>query len=153
MPGVGEGIHPTYGRHFLRRMRFSMADLAQMKKVAEYSAQGFDVETCVYDASGNTVVVTFPTKEKLVAEIEALGHDAVIVESADELTVTQMLDFQTMYQPEYADNAVSYTVNVPAEPHQAAHMLVKEEHRSRTCPRRLSGWLKWQSRSVSRCRT
>lgn len=33
LPGVSEGIHPIYARHFLRRVRFSMTDPAQVKTV------------------------------------------------------------------------------------------------------------------------
>ncbi|MEU8133206.1 ribonucleoside-triphosphate reductase, adenosylcobalamin-dependent [Streptodolium elevatio] len=113
LPGVSEGIHPIYGRHFLRRVRYSITDAAQAKTVEEFAAQGYDVETCIYDQSGNTVVVTFPTKDKLVAEVEAMGYDPAIVESAAELSLDRMLAFQAMYQREYADNAVSFTANVP----------------------------------------
>jgi ribonucleotide reductase alpha subunit len=67
----------------------------------------------VYDQSGNTMVVAFPTKEKLVAEVEELGYDPKIVESADEISLWDMLAFQAMYQAEWADNAVSFTVNFP----------------------------------------
>jgi hypothetical protein len=81
--------------------------------VQEYLNQGFLVEKCVYDQSGNTMVVAFPTKEKLVAEVEELGYDPEIVESADEISLYDMLNFQAMYQTEYADNAVSFTVNFP----------------------------------------
>lgn len=113
MPGVTEGIHPIYGRYFLRRVRFSMPDPAQAATVQDFMNQGYAVEKCAYDQSGNTMVVTFPTKDKLVAEVEEMGFDPSIVESADELTLDQMLAFQAMYQECYADNAVSYTANVP----------------------------------------
>ncbi|WJN63062.1 ribonucleotide reductase [Streptomyces phage phiScoe3] len=113
MPGVTEGIHPIYGRTFLRRVRFSLADADQAASVDRFFMQGYAVDTCVYDQSGNTVVVTFPTKDKLVAEVEDMGFDPDLVESADELTLDQMLGFQAMYQKHYADNAVSYTCNVP----------------------------------------
>ncbi|MFD7677565.1 ribonucleoside-triphosphate reductase, adenosylcobalamin-dependent [Streptomyces sp. NPDC060187] len=113
LPGVSEGIHPIYARHFMRRVRFSMPDPAQAAMVQGYLNQGYLVEKCVYDQSGNTMVVAFPTKEKLVAEVEALGYDPTIVESADEIKLWDMLAFQAMYQTEYADNAVSFTVNFP----------------------------------------
>jgi ribonucleoside-triphosphate reductase len=113
LPGVSEGIHPIYARHFMRRVRFSMPDPAQAATVQGYMNQGFLVEKDVYDQSGNTMVVAFPTKEKLVAEVEELGYPADIVESADEISLYDMLNFQAMYQTEYADNAVSFTVNFP----------------------------------------
>ncbi|MEV5084381.1 ribonucleoside-triphosphate reductase, adenosylcobalamin-dependent, partial [Streptomyces sp. NPDC056159] len=110
--GVTEGIHPIYARHFIRRVRFSLVDPVQAERVNTFFAQGHNVETCVYDKSGNTVVVEFPTKEKLVEEVEALGLPAELVESADEISFSDMLAFQAMYQANYADNAVSFTVNI-----------------------------------------
>ncbi|QAX95499.1 ribonucleotide reductase [Streptomyces phage BartholomewSD] len=113
LPGVSEGIHPIYARYFLRRVRFSMTDPAQAATVQDAVNAGHLVEKCIYDQSGNTMVVAYPTKEKLVAEVEALGYDPAIVESADEIDLNAMLAFQAMYQEEYADNAVSFTVNFP----------------------------------------
>ncbi|AUG87234.1 ribonucleotide reductase [Streptomyces phage Omar] len=113
LPGVSEGIHPIYARHFLRRVRFSMTDPAQAQTVQDAVNAGLLVEPCIYDQSGNTMVVAYPTKEKLVAEVEALGYDPDIVQSADEIPLHTMLAFQAMYQEEYADNAVSFTVNFP----------------------------------------
>ncbi|WMI34566.1 ribonucleotide reductase [Streptomyces phage Dexers] len=113
MPGVTEGIHPIYGRTYLRRVRFSYSDPDQAAQVDKFFGQGFAVDACVYDPSGNTMVVTFPTKDKLVAEVEEMGYEAELVESADELSLDQMLSFQAMYQAHYADNAVSFTANVP----------------------------------------
>ncbi|WP_240468182.1 hypothetical protein [Streptomyces dangxiongensis] len=72
MPGVTEGIHPIYARHFKRRVRFSMPDPAQAKTVEDAVLAGFEVEKCIYDQSGNTMVVTYPTKDKLVAEAAAI---------------------------------------------------------------------------------
>jgi adenosylcobalamin-dependent ribonucleoside-triphosphate reductase len=113
LPGVSEGIHPIYARHFIRRVRFSMTDPAQAATVQEAVNAGLLVEKCIYDQSGNTMVVAYPTKEKLVAEVEALGYDPAVVQSADEIDLFAMLAFQAMYQREYADNAVSFTCNFP----------------------------------------
>ncbi|MEU6572259.1 ribonucleoside-triphosphate reductase, adenosylcobalamin-dependent [Streptomyces sp. NPDC046805] len=113
MPGVTEGVHTIYARYFLRRVRFSMTDPAQVAMVQDAVNAGLLVEPCIYDQSGNTMVVAYPTKEKLVAEVEDMGYDPAIVESADEVDLNAMLAFQAMYQTEYADNAVSFTVNFP----------------------------------------
>lgn len=113
LPGVTEGIHPIYARHFLRRVRFTITDPAQADTVLQAKEDGFEVEQDMYDRSGNTMVVVYPTKDKLVSEVEALGWGAALVESADEISVTDALAFQAMYQKHYADNAVSYTVNFP----------------------------------------
>jgi adenosylcobalamin-dependent ribonucleoside-triphosphate reductase len=112
MPGATEGIHPIYARHFIRRVRFSIVDERQAANVEEFRALGHVVEQDVYDLSGNTVVVEFPTKEKLVAEVEAMGYSGDLVESADEIPFADMLRFQEMYQTHYANNAVSFTVNI-----------------------------------------
>jgi adenosylcobalamin-dependent ribonucleoside-triphosphate reductase len=113
MPGVTEGVHTIYARYFNRRVRFSMTDPAQVAMVQEAVNAGHLVEKCIYDQSGNTMVVAYPTKEKLVAEVEAMGYGPEVVESADEVSLYDMLNFQAMYQTEWADNAVSFTVNFP----------------------------------------
>ncbi|MFE9254004.1 ribonucleoside-triphosphate reductase, adenosylcobalamin-dependent [Streptomyces sp. NPDC006879] len=123
LPGVTEGIHPIYARHFIRRVRFSMPDPAQAKTVNDAMLAGHLVEKCVYDQSGNTMVVAYPTKEKLVAEVEALGLDPAVVEAADEIDLHQMLAFQAMYQECFADNAVSFTVNFPEGKYEVAEAM------------------------------
>jgi adenosylcobalamin-dependent ribonucleoside-triphosphate reductase len=123
LPGVPEGIHPIMFRFYNQRIRFSLADSDQAAKVEEYRAQGLVVERDIYDRSGNTAVVVFPTKARLVEEVEALGYDADVVEASDEISLVDMLAFQEMYQTEYADNAVSYTVNVPMQKHQQEAVL------------------------------
>jgi adenosylcobalamin-dependent ribonucleoside-triphosphate reductase len=108
--GATEGIHPTYAKYFLRRIRFSTIN--QAEKIQEFIDQGYEVEDCIYSA--NTKVVTFPTKDLLVEQVEALGFDSdKIVEAANEISLEDMLAFQAMYQTHYVDNAVSFTVNVP----------------------------------------
>lgn len=111
MPGGTEGIHPIYARHFIRRIRFSDLREEERAQVEDFRARGFHVEPCQYAA--NTTVVEIPTKERLVEEVEALGYPATMVESADEIPLERMLAFQRVYQDLYADNAVSFTVNVP----------------------------------------
>ncbi len=109
MPGVTEGIHPIYARHFIRRVQFS--NVGDAEQIKELQDQGYFSEPSLY--AFNTTVIEFPTKDKLVAEVEAMGLDPNIVESADEIGFEDMLRFQAMYQAYYADNAVSFTVNIP----------------------------------------
>lgn len=110
LPGATEGIHPIYAKYFIRRIRFSTIN--QAAKIQQFIDQGYEVEDCMYSA--NTKVVSFPTKELLVEQVEALGFNAdQIVESADEIDLDAMLAFQEMYQTHYADNAVSFTANIP----------------------------------------
>lgn len=112
LPGVTEGIHPLYARWFERRIRFSMRDEAQFDTVMEAQMLGYDVEDDIYDSSGMTKVVVYPTEDILMAQVRNLGYGDDVVQSADELTAREMLDVQKLYQRYWADNAVSYTVNV-----------------------------------------
>lgn len=109
MPGATEGIHPVLFRYFIRRIRFSELRPEEMAQVEDYRSKGYKVEPCKYAA--NTLVVEIPTKERLVEEVEALGYPADIVETAEEIGLCGLLEFQAMYQEHWADNAVSFTVN------------------------------------------
>lgn len=106
--GVSEGIHPIYGKWFIRRIRFSDIDPSQIAQVESYRRRGYNVVKDIY--SENTVVVEIPSVDPILL---AEGIDPDIVESANEISVHDMLLVQRMYQELYADNAVSFTVNVP----------------------------------------
>ncbi|MER7208488.1 ribonucleoside-triphosphate reductase, adenosylcobalamin-dependent [Streptosporangium sp. NPDC000239] len=110
LPGTTEGIHPIFSRYYIRRIRFSTLDEGQMQQVAEYRAKGYNVLDDPQAA--NTLVVEIPSKESVVERVEAAGWSGEIVESADELTLQQLLAFQEMAQVEFADNAVSFTANL-----------------------------------------
>ena len=125
LPGVTEGIHPIFARWFERRVRFSIADADQHITVLNAERDGLAVEVDQYDPSGNTMIVVYPTMEKLVAEVEALGLSADIVESADEIDLGDMLAFQAMYQRHWADNAVSFTVNLDALMHDVDEVVAE----------------------------
>jgi adenosylcobalamin-dependent ribonucleoside-triphosphate reductase len=114
LAGVSEGIHPIYARHFERRVRFSRRDPDQAAQLVEFQAQGFLVEDDVYDASGKTAVVVFPTEDILVQQIRDMGLSEDLVESADQISPEDMLRVQGTYQEYWSDNGVSYTVNIPA---------------------------------------
>jgi adenosylcobalamin-dependent ribonucleoside-triphosphate reductase len=116
MPGATEGIHSIYARHFIRRVRYSSTDRNQAAQVEALRAKGHHVEPDKYAA--NTVVVEFLTEDNLVAEVKAMGIDPAVVESADQISLEAMLEMQATYQECWADNAVSFTVNVEAEQHQ-----------------------------------
>jgi len=114
MPGRSEGIHPIFSPYFIRRIRFSTVDPHQMAQLEDYELQGFKSEKDLY--SENTWVVEFPSKEPLVDELEEMGIDPSILESAYDLSLADQFAVQALYQKFYADNAVSYTVNYdPAE--------------------------------------
>lgn len=113
MPGTSEGIHPIFAKYFIRRVRFSTVDPEQRDKCLEMMSQGYHVEDDMY--ADNTMVVSIPTRDSLVSEVARIhGEEEAewIVQSADDLTLEEMLRVQAFYQEEWADNAVSYTANI-----------------------------------------
>ena len=116
LPGESEGIHPIYGPYFKRRIRFAAND----PKVQEFVDQGYEVEDCLYTA--NTKVVAFYVKDPLVQAVENLGIDPDIVEGANDIDLSDMLAVQAMVQECYADNAVSFTVNIEPDEVQKAYL-------------------------------
>lgn len=106
LPGVSEGIHPVYARHFERRIRFASSDPG----LAQYEAQGLTIEDCVYNP--NTKVVVFHVQDTI---LERFPDRADLVEAVDEIELSDLLAVQAMVQRCYADNAVSFTANVPAD--------------------------------------
>ncbi|SUE29569.1 Adenosylcobalamin-dependent ribonucleoside-triphosphate reductase [Nocardia farcinica] len=112
LPGVSEGIHPIMAKYFIRRVRLSKLDPAQVEMIREFEDQGYLVEDDLYAA--NTAVVAIATKDNLLQQVaERFGDEQAeeIVQAANDLTIRDMLRFQVMYQQIWADNAVSYTVN------------------------------------------
>lgn len=111
MPGRTEGIHPPYAKYFNRRIRFSVTSPQERAQLEALEMQGYHSEKDMY--ARDTWVVTIPTMETLVAEVDALGFDGdEIVESVDEISLNDLIQVQVMYQEAYANNAVSYTINL-----------------------------------------
>ncbi|WP_371666020.1 ribonucleoside-triphosphate reductase, adenosylcobalamin-dependent [Streptomyces sp. NBC_01241] len=106
----GEAVHAPFADYFIRRIRFSDLEPAEIAQVEEYRKQGYRVEPCQYAA--NTTVVEIPTKDSLLDELEYPEY----FQHAGELTIRDMLNVQRMYQEYWADQAVSYTANIdPSE--------------------------------------
>ena len=111
LAGRTEGIHPILFKYYINRVRFSTVDPGQILQLEEFEREGYDIEDDLY--TPNTKVVSFVAKNQLLDEVTALGYDAdYLVESAAEIPLADMLAVQAMYQEYYADNAVSFTVNV-----------------------------------------
>jgi ribonucleoside-triphosphate reductase len=100
LPGNTEGIHPVYARYYERRVRYASND---PKLVA--LAEDHDIEDCVYNP--DTKVVVFHVRDTVLDTVTE-----ELVEQADEIDVEDMLAVQRLVQTHYADNAVSFTVNV-----------------------------------------
>ncbi|ADB93746.1 ribonucleotide reductase [Mycobacterium phage RedRock] len=111
LAGVSEGIHPIFAKYFNRRIRFNK--VSDFDQLMEMYNQGYHVEDDLF--APNTAVVTIPTKDTLLAAVEALwGPERAesLVQSAGELSLQEMLSVQATYQTCWADNAVSFTANV-----------------------------------------
>jgi ribonucleoside-triphosphate reductase len=112
----GEATHAPFADYFIRRIRFSNVDPNEVAQVEEYRKKGYHVEPCQYAA--NTSVVEIPTKDSLLDELEFPDY----FQHAGELTIKDMLNVQRLYQTYWADQAVSYTVNVDPEKYTAEEL-------------------------------
>jgi ribonucleoside-triphosphate reductase len=107
LPGKSEGAQAIYAKYFIRRMR--IADI-NVDKIQFYKDFGYHLEPDVY--TKDTTVVSFWCKDTLVEEMEALSLDTTLVEDQSEISIEDCLAVQAMLQREYADNAISYTINI-----------------------------------------
>lgn len=122
LAGRTEGIHPVLFKYYINRVRFSTVDPNQIQQLENYEVLGYDIEDDMYSA--NTKIVSFIAKNSLLDEVEAMGYDPdYLVEAANEISLSDMLAVQAMYQEQYADNAVSFTVNVNPHPVQILGMM------------------------------
>lgn len=121
MPGRTESFQPILFKYFINNIRFSKVDPEQALAIDRYRAEGKQIEDCMYTA--NTAVVSFMAKNQLLQEVESLGLDAdALIEEAGEVDMGDMLAVQAMYQKEYSDNALSFTINVEADETQKAFL-------------------------------
>jgi ribonucleoside-triphosphate reductase len=111
----GEGIHPLFASHFIRRVRFSDLEPTEVAQVEAYRAAGYHIEPCAYAA--NTTVVAIPTKDPLTDHAEP-----TVIQHAGQLGVEDMLAVQVLYQERWADQAVSFTVNVHPDKHDPSEL-------------------------------
>ena len=112
----GEATHAPFADYFIRRIRFSDVDPNEVAQVEEYRRKGYRVEPCQY--ADNTTVVEIPTKDSLLDELDFPEY----FQHAGELTIRDMLNVQRLYQKYWADQAVSYTVNVDPEKYTAGEL-------------------------------
>lgn len=110
MAGVSEGIHPTYATYYIRRVRYSKVDPDQAKAVEEFRAQGYNVVDDIY--SENTWVVEIPTEDSIVGKLKDRGLNPLLAQSVNQISLKSMLQMQKIYQTSWADNSISFTINV-----------------------------------------
>ena len=104
LSGHTAGIHPIYARHFIRRIRYADND----PLLADHVAKGRHVEPCTY--TDNTAVVSISTRDQILDD-----YPQDLIEQADEIDPWTMLATQEFVQRHFADNAISFTINVPPD--------------------------------------
>ena len=110
MPGEEPSINPIYAKYMIQRIRFSSIDPFQRTQIKEYQDNGYNV---VPDpAVPNTMVVEIPVKNPLLSLMEENGYGVDHIEDAHEISFSDQLQVQAMYQRYYVDNSISYTINV-----------------------------------------
>lgn len=109
LPGETEGIQSVIAKYFIRRVNFSTLDPIQAAALAEYTKKGYTIEDSAY--TPNTKVVSFYVKDPIIDKVIAAGYNEEIVEVASEIDLEDMLAVQAMIQEEFADNAISFTIN------------------------------------------
>ena len=107
LPGVTPGCQPIKFKYFHRRVRYSKSD----QLIAKKKEEGHFVEDCYY--AKNTSVVSYWMQDSLLKRVEESGMDVSLIEEDSEVGIRNMLEVQAMVQENWADNSVSFTVNLP----------------------------------------
>lgn len=119
LAGCTESMEPSKFRYFEQRIRFSKNP--EDPNIADLRAQGVTIEDAIFEP--NTLIAVIPCKNKLLAELEVIhgvSKAEWLLEEASEIPLDDMLAVQQMVQYEYADNAISFTVNRPPDATQQA---------------------------------
>lgn len=108
LPGVTTGLQPIFAPWFKRRVRYADTD----EQLAVEKAKGYTVYPDP-DAL-NTEIVEYWCEDALVGIVRGRGLDpAELLESQDEIPFTDYLEVQALVQDVYANNAISFTINIP----------------------------------------
>jgi len=112
IPGTTSGIQPLYAPFYRRRVRYSNSDAELQRVLTRGDLES--VEPAVNEP--NTTVVSYVCQDVMVGRVaEKLGGEEqaiALIESQFDLHVSDFLKVQSLVQREYADNAVSITINV-----------------------------------------
>lgn len=108
--GVSEGIQPILFKYFKRRVCFSLTDDDQRQLVEDLEKKGYEVEDSAYNP--NTKVVSYYCRASI---FEQEDLDESFVEAASDITLEESLAVQKTIQSVFADNSVSFTINVDPE--------------------------------------
>ena len=118
LSGDTEGLQTTYSPYVIRNIRYASDD----PRIDQFIADGYKVEDCIYNP--NTKVVSFYYKDPLCE----LALNESLVEGAADVSLEDFLAVQAMVQEHYADNAISFTINVEPDKYSvedAAKIFIK----------------------------
>lgn len=116
--GSGQCMLTPWGK---RLVRYSSDD----PEVKVKRMEGYEVFPD--EDAKNTDIVVYWFEDPLVAKVYASGWDAgEVLEGQSDLSFNDSLCVQMMLQEHYADNAVSYTINLPAEINISEEMMEQQ---------------------------
>lgn len=108
LPGVTTGLQPIFSPWFKRRVRYSDTD----PELARLLAAGYP-HYPDSDAK-DTEIVEFWCEDELASVVRGRGMDpSELLEGQDEIDFCDYLEVQAMVQDIYANNAISFTINIP----------------------------------------
>ena len=103
LSGHTAGIHPVQATHFIRRVRYAN-NSPHLKNLDA----NVPVEDDLY--SENTKVVSYLCRDPILTRM-----DSDLIETISDLSVDQQLYLQFLVQSFWADNAVSFTAQLPPD--------------------------------------
>lgn len=109
MPGTtssGQCMMTPWGK---RLVRYSVDD----PELAVKRSEGYEI--IPDDDAKNTDIVVYWFEDPLVAKVRAAGWDVSILEGQYDVSFSDSLNVQQMFQEVYADNAISFTINMLPE--------------------------------------
>jgi ribonucleoside-triphosphate reductase len=110
LPGVTSSAQSIYAGWFKRLVRYSSMD----PELAVKKLEGYPVYPDT-DAR-NTEIVEYWCEDPLVTAVRAQGFDpAELIEAQDDISLETALNVQSMLQEVWANNGISYTINLPMD--------------------------------------
>lgn len=100
LSGHTPGIHPVLAKYFIRRVRYADNNPILNKYPKEMLEKDL--------VSDNTTIVKFLCEDPILRNVK----NPELIQSGDELTVKNQLAVQHLVQQNWADNAVSFTVQL-----------------------------------------
>jgi len=117
--GVSEGLQPILFKYYKRRVNFSTVDEASSATLDRLEKEGYEVEISAYTPD-TTKVVSYYCKANILNDVEES-----MIEEAEDITLEDLLAVQSTVQECYADNSISFTININAN-----EVTVKELERA-----------------------